>query len=175
MAEKTDASNVFAETSVEVVRDNYQEKAPRIQSPALPGRIAQQQILPNAVTNRLVRPLQYFARLARQLVDVPDGSSAIFTTTVRNSNRETIVQYISRQIYIDGTTIDNRMPEPTSSSMYPTYEWDALYTDDGYSVAENPWMAVHKIQVRNNSGVTRTIAADIFTKYIVNGDGALGS
>lgn len=172
MAEKTDANNVFAQTSAEVVRDNYQEKAPRIQSPALPGRIAQQQILPNAVANRLVRPLQYFARLSTPVVDVPNGASAIFSTTVRGGNRETIVQHVSRQLYIDGTTIDNRMPEVISSSLYPTYEWDALYDDDGFSIRDNPWIAVHKIQIRNNSGVTRTIAAELFTKYIVNGDSA---
>lgn len=159
--------NVVTTSRIQVVQQDYIEERQSFPT-EVATRSAQQTIAPRAVVGRLYAPLQFRSSVTEGPIDVPTGASFTATVTSRSLQQETIQQWVGRQIFVDDFTLDGRMPQVISSSSYPVYEFDCLYDDDDKFIGDKPWIAIRKIQCRNNSGATKRFWIQLATRYILN-------
>lgn len=163
--------NVVGSSSVQIVQNDYVENVPTF-SPMVPSRLTQQAISPGALAGRFIAPVQGFQLANIGFTLVPDNSSVILTVVTQNNNQQSLVQIVARQVYVGSFDANGRMPEVISSRNFPHYEWDTFYSGrgsiDDIDISNQPWVAVHRIQVRNNSGSTQGIAFQLLVKFIAN-------
>jgi hypothetical protein len=169
--------NLVGSTSVEIIQNDYIEDRPAFSLDQSQSRISQQRIAPSAVSPRFIAPVQEFQLLNVGFTLVPDSSSVIVTTITQNNSQQSLVQIVARQVYVGAFDASGRMPEVISSRNFPHYDWDTFYAGrasiDDIDVSDQPWVAVHRIQVRNSSGSTQAIAFQLLAKFIANqSDGA---
>lgn len=159
--------NLARDSNLEQLNIESISDTPAFQTPGVVERVPQQLILPGALVGRLQSPVQYFQIITSGVAVVPTGSSVINNTVTQNQGHNPMIQIVSRQVYVGG----ERMPEVTSSSSFPHYEWESLYDESGTEtvfIGDMPWKTVHKIQVRNNSGSTQSVQIQLLIKYIAN-------
>ena len=147
------------------VRDTFPVEAP--------VRVTQQSILPTAIAQKFQAPVIFIGLYTSAPFSVPDGSSLALTTKTENLDQQSLIQTLSWNAYIDQIDPYTCIGESVSSSTYPLYSWGSLWdrsdTDIGPQfVGEKPWIAVNRVQVRNNSGSTQTMYIQATTKIIVN-------
>lgn len=126
------------------------------------------QFRPDTVQSSQIAPITVATTLLQASASVPDGSSLTNTTVSQSVNGGAIILSVARQVFIGSTALTSRMPEVISSSQFPHYEWDSVYDQNGKSLQNVPGTAVHKIQVRNNSGSPQIIIFQLLVRYIVN-------
>jgi hypothetical protein len=157
---RSDTTIQIVEPDGVTVRDTFTNSTP--------VRTTQQAILPTAIQGRFQAPLIYQGMFTTAPIVVEDGRSLVVTTGTENTQHQTIEQFVAWQVYLNSIDVENRMPESFSSSSYPFYTWSSLYDVDGQFRGEQPWWAVNKIQVRNNSGATQTFYVQNSVKLIAN-------
>lgn len=123
---------------------------------------------PHGVQARSAAPVQAMSGLVSLKATVPDGGSAIFTSTLVSANGELIKQFVASQFYLTRVSNLTKLPESSSNATYMTQEWSGLYDASGVSVLDNPGTDIFCRQIRNSSGAAQTIWVEAAIRYMVN-------
>lgn len=159
------ADSVISQSTQVIVKPNYVTNTDTFQNVT---RISQQKILPTSITNRFYSQLVSFSDVTYTPFTVPNGSSAVLTSTIVDNASRVILAIPQTSIYIG---INNHSQIlPNGANQWPT----SLVGGGNFPVYFNPFdwgqsndvNQVSQVICRNNTGSDQQVLGVVQWKIL---------